>query len=395
MTAGRTVLTGRPRRRKENRIMLKKNLFTLTACALILGAGALAQDVPEGEWIDLFDGESLFGWTAFGDAEWEIKDGAIYCREGWDGFLATTCRFTDYDLQIRMQVEGSGTAGLVVRGSLEGHHSKYGGAQIVLSEEQHGDGELDIQVKAAGEAIMAAVNGKAVEGLAASQSRGNISLQYQRYHGSRGPRISVREVKLRPINMKSVFNGENLDGWNIIPGHKSEFKVVDGAINITNGNGQIETDQVFRDFVAQLEIISNGEHLNSGVFFRGPKGVFWKGYEAQVRNQWVKDDRTKPVDFGTGGIYGVDPARKVVSTDGEWFKKTIVCEGNHMAVWINGYQVSDFYDTRPAVTNGDGKAGYVPEAGTIHLQGHDPTTDLSFKNITVQEYPPCKCPPEK
>ena len=37
-------------------------------------------------------------------------------------------------------------------------------------------------------------------------------------------------------------------------------------------------------------------------------------------------------------------------------------------------------------TDRDGKRGYVPEAGTIHLQGHDPTTDLSFKNIQIQEY---------
>ena len=33
------------------------------------------------------------------------------------------------------------------------------------------------------------------------------------------------------------------------------------------------------------------------------------------------------------------------------------------------------------------KEGFVGEAGTIHLQGHDPTTDLSFKNINIQEYP--------
>jgi len=76
-----------------------------------------------------------------------------------------------------------------------------------------------------------------------------------------------------------------------------------------------------------------------------------------------------------------------VSTDHEWFSKTIVCDGNHMAVWINGYLASDFTDTRPVSENSDGKSGYVPGPGTIHLQGHDPTTDLSFKNIRIQEYP--------
>ncbi len=137
----------------------------------------------------------------------------------------------------------------------------------------------------------------------------------------------------------------------------------------------------------QLAIISNGDHLNSGVFFRGPKGVWWKGYESQIRNQFGRGDRTRPVDFGTGGNYGNQAARKVVSSDHEWFTKTIVANGNHTAIWIDGYQVSDYLDTRPASRNSDGKNGYVGPAGTIHLQGHDPTTDLSFKNIYVQEYP--------
>jgi hypothetical protein len=199
--------------------------------------------------------------------------------------------------------------------------------------------------------------------------------------------VEVAELALRPLNLKPLFNGTDLTGWNIIPGHKSEFNVVDGTINIKNGNGQIETAGVYKDFVLQLDIFSNGDHLNSGVFFHGPVGKFWKGYESQVRNQWEGEDRTKPVDFGTGGIYGNQASRKVVSSDREWFKKTIVCDGNHMAVWLNGYPVSDFLDTRPVSKDWNGKEGYVPGPGTIHLQGHDPTTDLSFKNINLQEYP--------
>ena len=194
-------------------------------------------------------------------------------------------------------------------------------------------------------------------------------------------------MRLRPVHLTALFNGEDLSGWNVIPGRKSKFAVVDGALNITDGNGQIETAGLYKDFLVQLDIISNGDHLNSGVFFRGIPGVFWKGYESQVRNQWEGDDRTRPVDYGTGGIYGNQPARKVIPSDGEWFNKTIVCEGNHMAVWINGYLVSDFTDTRPPVDDGNGKRGYVPDAGTIHLQGHDPTTDLSFKGINIQQYP--------
>ena len=105
-----------------------------------------------------------------------------------------------------------------------------------------------------------------------------------------------------------------------------------------------------------------------------------------MRKKWKDNDRTQPHDYGTGGNYGNQEARKVVSTDHEWFQKTVVCEGNHTAVWVNGYLVSDFTDMRAPSRNDDGKNGYVSGPGTIHLQGHDPTTDLSFKNINIQEY---------
>ncbi len=259
-----------------------------------------------------------------------------------------------------------------------------GGAALVL---EPSDDWYTVVVDAVGGTVTFTVNDEKQDAQEVTAPLGHIMVQYQKYHrDNRGPKVEVKSMRLRPIGMKSLFNGENLDGWNIIPDHQSKFQVVDGAINITDGNGQIETDALFRDFVLQIDVISNGEHLNSGVFFRGPKGVFWKGYESQVRNQWVGDDREKPVDFGTGGLYGVDAARKVVSTDHEWFTKTVVADNNHFAVWIDGYQVSDFYDTRPVSPNGDGKNGFVPKPGTIHLQGHDPTTDLSFKNIHIQEY---------
>ena len=36
----------------------------------------------------------------------------------------------------------------------------------------------------------------------------------------------------------------------------------------------------------------------------------------------------------------------------KWFTKTIVADGPHMAVWVNGYQVSDWTDKRPEKESG-------------------------------------------
>src|SRR5690606_6605460 len=115
--------------------------------------------------------------------------------------------------------------------------------------------------------------------------------------------------------------------------------------------------------------------------FRALPGEFWQGYEAQIRNQWEGDDRTKPVDYGTGGIYNRQKARRVVSSDFEWFTYTIAADGRHIALWVDGYQTADHVDEQPLAESA--RKGSYLKAGSISLQGHDPKTNLSFRNIRI------------
>jgi hypothetical protein len=126
-------------------------------------------------------------------------------------------------------------------------------------------------------------------------------------------------------------------------------------------------------------------HPNSGVFFRGDKGAFWSGYESQIRNEYRNDDRRQPVDYGTGAIYFRVPAREIIPNDGEFFYKTIVAYGRHMAVWINGIQTADWEDPRPEGKNARVQARL--SGGVFSLQAHDPTTNLDFKDIRAAETP--------
>jgi len=363
--------------------MMRRILIGATLVALTATLNATAQTA--GKFINLFDGETLFGWTPIGDMEVDLSDDSINVVGGSGGLIATNASFHDFELTMEVRLRENCTAGVAFRAATDGHPLE-NGSSVVWIEEPRGSGSpwRTIRIVAEGNALRAELDGSAADLHSGENRVGKIALLY---HHNNNARLSVRNVRLRPLQLTPIFNDKDLSGWNIIPGRQSQFSVVDGALNIRDGNGQIETADTYRDFVLQLDIISNGEHLNSGVFFRGPVGVFWKGYESQVRNQWSRDDRTRPVDFGTGGIYGNQKARKVVSSDHEWFTKTIVVNDNHMAVWIDGYQVSDFTDTRPVNKNHDGKAGYVPIAGTIHLQGHDPTTDLSFREIHIAETP--------
>ena len=124
-----------------------------------------------------------------------------------------------------------------------------------------------------------------------------------------------------------------------------------------------------------------GKGLNSGIFFRCIPGQYQNGYEAQIQNAFKDDDRTKPLDFGTGAIYRRVAARKVVSNDNEWFTMTVVANGKHIATWVNGYQTVDWTDDRRP--NDNPRKGYRAAKGPLSIQGHDPTTDLLFRNIRI------------
>jgi hypothetical protein len=52
---------------------------------------------------------------------------------------------------------------------------------------------------------------------------------------------------------------------------------------------------------------------------------------------------------------------------------------------VNGVQVVDWTDNRPV--NANARNGCRLEKGNISLQGHDPTTDIDFRNFRLAELP--------
>lgn len=384
----------------------------LSALALVLAAGfslraANPNSLSTGDlgngWLLLFDGETTFGWASRGTAEWVVEDGCLTTRPGTGrGFLCTTTEFADFNLHAEFWIDERANSGVFLRAPTAGDLTTTNAYEVNIydAHEKWPTGSINDVGRAAGASktigrwniydltaqgatLVVRLNGQEV--LRAQDSklaRGVIGLQQFNGEGV----VKFRNLRLQPLSLKSLFNGSDLTGWKEIPGRKSKYSVTpEGWLNVKDGNGDLQTEASYGDFALQLEIISNGTHLNSGVFFRALPGQFWSGYESQIRNQWEGDDRAKPVDFGTGGIYNRQKARKVVSSDREWFAKTVIAAGQHLAVWVNGYQVSDWTDTRPA--NENARQGYRAQPGVISLQGHDPTTDLSFRNLRIAEFP--------
>lgn len=380
----------------------------LAACCLLpnpaIAANSLAPtDIADG-WILLFDGETTFGWVPRGDAQWVVADGELTSRAGSGaGMLATTTEFADFELQAEFWIDATANSGVFLRAPMTGDITAANAYEVNIYDAHTNwpTGSINdigrakgtprttgrwntYHLTARGPELVVRLNGAIVlEARDSKHARGVIGLQQYNGQGT----VKFRNLRLKPLGLESIFNGKDLTGWREIPDRRSVYTVTpQGDLNVKNGNGDLQTQTSYGDFIFQLDIISNGKHLNSGVFFRADPGRFWSGYESQIRNQWEGDDRAKPVDFGTGGIYNRQPARRVVSSDHEWFTKTIVAHGPHLAVWVDGFQVSDFTDTRPPHANA--RQGYRSAPGVLSLQGHDPTTDLSFRNLRIVELPP-------
>jgi hypothetical protein len=105
------------------------------------------------------------------------------------------------------------------------------------------------------------------------------------------------------------------------------------------------------------------------------------GYEAQVCNRCEGDDPAKPALYATGAIDDRQNVRRLVSRDGEPFVMTVVARGPRIATWVNGFQVTDWTDTRPK--DETPRRGLRTEAGSIQLQAHDPGTDLEFGEVAI------------
>ena len=356
--------------------------------------------IEEG-WISLFDQKSLFGWKPVSDAAWKVENGEIRIDSGEPGLLRTTSQFDDFELVVEFKADTGTNSGIFFRtsptpknvtrdcyelniaapdnpfptGSLVGRKKC---EPTVAPNQWHrfhvtADGPK-ITIRIDDEEVLNYVDPNPI-------GRGYIGLQLN--HGG----IAFRNIALKPLNTRSLLEGQMLDQWDTSQKLKSKFEITNqNELRILDGKGQLESKELFGDFIFSMQCKTNAVGLNSGVFFRCIPGEVMNGYESQIQNLFKNNDPSQPVDCGTGGIFRRANARRVNAVDQTWFTKTIIATGPHVSVWVNGYQVTDWSDTRKPDRNP--RRGLRLEKGSIIFQGHDPTTDILLKNIRAKEIAP-------
>ncbi|HEY7308876.1 MAG TPA: DUF1080 domain-containing protein [Gemmataceae bacterium] len=372
-----------------------------------------SKEIAEG-WLLLFDGDTSFGWKVDGEVRAEKNELFL----GGSKAATVTLPLTHFELRLEYRnVEGIGATNLVFDRSLAklprksfttiftgiGKESVWSVLTLKV--------EPDLANPASGESFqMKSQMESGKPGFYQNNAKyGTKDPLTLRWEIPAGNKLAVRNVKLKPLGFKPVFNGKDLTGWKKFEADpkraKSRFTVTeDGWLSIKNGPGDLQTSGEWADFVLQLDCRTNGDNLNSGVFFRCIPGEYQNGYEAQIQNQRAKGQRTYTIeehdprthklldkknianwsqDYGTGAIYRRIPARRAAAKDREWFAMTVVAHGRHIATWVNGIQMVDWTDNRPE--NDNARNGCRLKKGPISLQGHDPTTDLSFRNIRIAD----------
>ena len=160
---------------------------------------------------------------------------------------------------------------------------------------------------------------------------------------------------------KSLFNGENLEGWNI---HGTElWYVEDGLLICESGPdkayGYLSTTQYYDDFELTLEFKQEANG-NSGVFIRSNvEGTKVSGWQVEVA----------PPGSDTGGIYESYGRGWLIKPEKEKDKALKMGEWNQMKIRVVGDQVDTWLNGTPMVTFKDHQIGQGK--GAIALQIHD------------------------
>ena len=331
------------------------------------------KEIADG-WLLLFDGETTFGWT--GKAE--VKDGIMVIPKGETIAYKVSLPVGEMIFEAADCEVGVRSASPSAKGS-SNNVSSSGWRNVTIKRTQSGNKvDTSIQSKADG------ASSQSSRSEAGDNAVGTWSFDLTA--GENGGQ--VKPIKFRPTAVEKLFNGKDLSGWKVFAGDPkrvtTKFDVTkDGELHAVNGPGDLQTEKTFDNFLLQIECKTNGVALNSGIFFRCLPDQYQSGYEMQIQNAIVGEDRTKPLDFGTGAIYRRIAARKVVSNDKEWFTMSLLAHGAQFATWVNGYPVVTWTDDRKPDENA--RKGMKLGKGHLSIQGHDPTTDLLFRNMRIVE----------
>ncbi len=196
-------------------------------------------------------------------------------------------------------------------------------------------------------------------------------------------------IQAQEGNWKNLFNGKDLSGWKAVAGNAT-FAVQDGVIEgsavFGTGNTFLITEELYGDFILEVDLKISHTSSNSGIMTRGQFDPAGQGGKGLVYGYQVEADPTPRA--WSGGIYDearrgwfypldLNPTARAAFKLGEWNRYRIEALGNTIKTWVNGQEVAYFVDDLDA-------------RGFIGLQVHsiqnkeDEGRKTYFRNVRIQ-----------
>jgi hypothetical protein len=366
---------------------------------------ALSSDEATQGWVRLFDGHTLFGWEMVGTANWRVADQTLRVDQGEKSLLCTTLPWKDFEFRCEFRAGAQTNSGIFLRTPIAPEDPARDcyelniappenpfptGSLVARRKFEPADlGALAVdswhayRVRVAGDQVTIWLNDRELYSYTDPMplTAGRIALQHNEGE------VAFRNVLARPLGLQPLFPtertpGAELTNWVQYPDMPGSIDWdSEGNLHVRGGKKQLESKGRFADFALVAQVKTNGPQQNSGIFFRCIPGEEMNGYECQINNDARDGNPLFPADCGTGGFFRRQDARLLMAKTDEWFTLLLITAGPKMAAYVNGIQVSDWQDTRPADPNP--RRGSRLEAGSLMLQGHDQTTDVLFKSIEI------------
>jgi hypothetical protein len=84
----------------------------------------------------IFNGKDLTGWQGAVD-NYEVRDGAIVCKEGKGGNLLTSDEYADFATRLEIKIPAGGNNGLAIRCPKEGNTAYFGMTEIQVLDDNY------------------------------------------------------------------------------------------------------------------------------------------------------------------------------------------------------------------------------------------------------------------
>lgn len=179
---------------------------------------------------------------------------------------------------------------------------------------------------------------------------------------------------------KSLMDGKSFAGWKKAEEHTNTWTIQNGAF-VAHGDRchlfYVGDEKPFKNFDLKVDVMTK-PGSNGGIYFHTryqasdwPKG----GFECQVNNTH-KDPKK------TASLYNLVNLYQAPAEDNKWWTQEIIVKDQLVTVLINGKKIFDY--TEPPGTQPSKPFEHKLGEGTFALQGHDPNSEVHYKNIRVK-----------